>query len=111
MGEWGFQKVFGRGYVMKEIHVYKGQSVVSPVIYLNVFEGNGLDVWDACGKLNCRDFTLVAISGLAWDANLSPWEAEPIFKGDDFQGGADEYLNELTPEMRTAKGIKWILEV
>jgi len=84
---------------MKEIHVYKGRTAEAPVIYLNVFEGDGSDVWDACGKLNCSDFTLVAISGLSWDADLSPWEAEPIFRGDNFRGGADGYLGELTREM------------
>ncbi len=40
--------------------------------------------------------TLVCISGVDWDRDLSPWPAERVFRGgDDFSGGADAFLRIL----------------
>ena len=41
--------------------------------------------------------TLVALHGLDWNAALSPWPAEKVFRaGEDFAGGAPAFLLELT---------------
>lgn len=40
--------------------------------------------------------TLVCISGVDWDRDLSPWPAQRVFRGgDDFSGGADAFLRIL----------------
>lgn len=40
--------------------------------------------------------TLIAISGEDWNADLTPWQAETVFKsGEDFAGRAEEYLDFL----------------
>lgn len=37
--------------------------------------------------------TLVSISGMDWNRDLSPWKAEKVFKGEeDFSGGADDFM-------------------
>jgi len=55
-----------------------GDTPGGPIIYLNVFEGNGEDVWARCQELDCPDFSLVAVSPPDWDDALSPWPSEPI---------------------------------
>lgn len=67
-----------------------------PVIYLNVFEGDGADVWAACRELGCPPFVLAAIGGLDWNRELSPWECDGTVRDSDpFAGGAPAYLDEL----------------
>lgn len=67
-----------------------------PLVYLNVFQGNGEDVWNACRDLGCGPFTLAAIGGLDWNRELSPWPCEGTVRdAEPFAGGADMYLNEL----------------
>lgn len=71
-----------------------------PVIYLNVFRGDGSGVWEACRALGCPPFALVAIGGLDWNRDLSPWECEPVTRaGEPFAGGAADYLDVLLGEV------------
>lgn len=43
---------------------------------------------------------LVALYDLDWNADLSPWPAEKVFRGgEDFAGRADAFLQELTEEI------------
>lgn len=67
-----------------------------PVIYLNVFQGDGSDVWNACRELGCPPFVLVAVSGLDWNRELSPWECDGTVRdAEPFAGSASVYLDEL----------------
>lgn len=67
-----------------------------PVIYLNVFQGDGADVWDVCRELDCPPFTLIAVGGLDWNRELSPWECDGTVRdAEPFAGGAAVYLDEL----------------
>lgn len=67
-----------------------------PVVYLSVYQGNGADVWEACQSLDCPPFVLVAIGGLDWNRDLSPWGCEAVTRdGEPFGGGARAYLDEL----------------
>lgn len=44
--------------------------------------------------------TLVSISGMDWNRDLSPWKAEKVFKGEeDFSGGADDFMEKLEQEV------------
>lgn len=41
--------------------------------------------------------TLVTVNGMDWNGDLSPWKAPKVFKGEeDFSGGADRFMEELT---------------
>lgn len=44
------------------------------------------------------DAAVVAVSGMDWDRDLSPWPAPPVFRGRPFSGGAAPYLRRLTEE-------------
>lgn len=49
------------------------------------------------GLLDGLNVVFVAVDKVNWDRELSPWPAPKAFRGgDDFAGGADNYLQELT---------------
>lgn len=88
----------------KQITVYSECVEGAPVIYLPVVMGNGSDVYDRCQELDCPPFTLVAIGGLDWNRELSPWscdgtvrDAEPF--GGQASGFLDELLNRIIPKV------------
>ena len=40
---------------------------------------------------------MIAVSGLDWNRDMSPWEAPPIYGTDPpFAGGASDHLQDLT---------------
>lgn len=84
---------------MKDIYIYKNHTKKAPSIYLNVFEGDGADIWDECLKLNIPAVTMIVISGISWDEELSPWKIPPVFHNNNFQGKADIYISELISEI------------
>ncbi len=84
----------------KSVTLYGGGRKEDPVVYLNTVRGEGREVWQACRSARCPSFTLAAISGLAWDHDMSPWSVPPIAPGDTpCTGGADDYLRVLTGQI------------
>ena len=84
----------------KKITVYTALAENRPVIYLTTYNDDGGEVYAEVQKGSCPDFTLVTISGLNWEAELSPWAAGDLFKYSEmFTGGADVYLKLLTEEI------------
>jgi predicted alpha/beta superfamily hydrolase len=68
-----------------------------PVVYIHTTDEEA----EAVAKLqvNAR-FILVAVDGVDWDNDLSPWPAPKAFRnGNNFAGGADAYLKELTEDI------------
>ena len=91
----------------KQITVYSERAEGAPVIYLPVVMGDGSEVYECCRELDCPSFTLVAISGLDWNRELSPWacdgtvrDAEPF--GGQAAGFLDELLNQIIPEVESS---------
>lgn len=82
----------GGGPVEYGVKLIKGESG-APLI---VTVGGGEDaaaVRERAIALAGRDFSLAVITGVDWDASLSPWAAPPVFKkGKPFGGGADKLL-------------------
>lgn len=67
-----------------------------PVIYLNVFQGDGGDIWGVCQELGCPPFVLATIGGLDWNRELSPWGCDGTVRdAEPFSGEAVTYLDEL----------------
>lgn len=84
----------------KTISVWGANSAIDnapvPLVYLNVFQGDGADVWTACCELECPPFVLVAIGALDWNRELSPWACDGTVRDvEPFSGGAAAYLKEL----------------
>lgn len=84
----------------REIAVYPSRGSHRPIIYLNTFEGEGERVYQTLLDMECPDFTLVAISGLDWYHDMTPWAMPPVTEGaPPCTGGAGEYLRLLTQEI------------
>lgn len=84
----------------KKITLYPALAENKPVIYLTTYNDDGGEVYDELQKQGCPDFTLVTVSGLNWEAELSPWTAGNLFKYSEmFTGGADAYLQFLTQQV------------
>lgn len=66
------------------------------VVYLHTASPEASAVWELTG----RDYALVSIEGLDWNRDLSPWPHEKVFTGgEDFAGGAEDYLKTLTGQI------------
>ncbi len=83
----------------RTIEIY-GEEKKGPLVLMHSDHGEAAEVWENCGKNGNSDFTLCGISGIDWEQDLSPWEADPVFKkAPPFKGGADAYLTELCNEI------------
>ncbi len=84
----------------RAVTVYSSVAAGGPVVYLNTFEEEGGRVYQALRGSGRPDFTLVAVSGLNWNHDMSPWEIPPLSKSAaPGTGGAEEYLQLLTNEI------------
>lgn len=80
----------------KRVEVFPAAAPGCPVLYLHTVEDNGGAVYEAVQARTGMDFSLVAVSRLDWNADLSPWAAPAVFaKGAPFSGGAGAYLSLL----------------
>lgn len=81
----------------KNVSIFPAAGPDRPVIYLNTFEEEGRQIYELAQAANCPDFSLVAVSGLAWNHDLSPWETPSLTSaGEPFTGGGETYLSLLT---------------
>lgn len=63
-------------------------------------------------KLTDRDFALIAIDGIDWNRDLTPWYHEKVFaKGEAFAGKADDYLAVLTDKLIPAAEQEFALDL
>ena len=69
---------------------------LNPIVYLHVYDGDGLGVLTECGNIDCPPFTLVAIKPACWNDNLTPWKCPGLFADDaPFAGHAQDQLRLL----------------
>ena len=76
---------------MKEYSVYGNIEGGVPLILINTYEGDGSSEWEALRKMGLPPFTLVVVHGMDWDADMGPFPADPVFKGQKFLGHAHFY--------------------
>ena len=77
----------------KRVDVYLGKKPGSPAIYLNTFSNAVNSVYKNLTEPCCPDFSLVAISKLKWDHDMTLWYMGPISIHDTpCTGGADDYM-------------------
>ena len=87
----------------KTVSVWPGSQPGAPAVYLNTYGEEGGQVRAEMAKLGCPDCSLVAVSGLDWDKDLSPWPAPAVRRGEEpFAGGAAEYLAWMTGSLLPA---------
>lgn len=83
----------------KKAEIYEGPAG-APAVYLNTFGGEGNQILRELSALPCPACSLIAISRLDWDHDMSPWKIPPISPNDTpCTGGADEYLGLLCGEI------------
>ena len=72
----------------------------TPLIVLNSFGDEWKYIVEALDSLGVTSYSMLAVTSSEWNKDLSPWDADAVFKGEpDFKGGADEYLKRLTEEI------------
>lgn len=79
----------------KQIHIYPSVAPGRPVIYLNTFAQEEPQILAAMQQAQCPDCSLIAVSGLDWDRDMSPWAVEDKMAGGPYAGGATEHLRFL----------------
>lgn len=84
----------------KQITVLPAKKPDKPVVYLNTFANAINSVYKNLQALDSPDFSLVAISKLKWDHDMTPWYMPPISKHDTpCTGGADDYIRLMLEEI------------
>ena len=79
---------------------FRSKTPDAPLVVLNTIEGEGALVFNSVRSMTDADFSLLEVSGMDWNRDLSPWEAPAVFKNDaQFGGKADDYLHELTEKV------------
>lgn len=92
-----------------KVDVYKSDSVDAPQVVLLCYDdGEGAKIYEALKKISDAPLTLIAVSGLDWNNDMSPWPSKAVFKGmPDFGGKSGEFLEKLI-EMLPEASIRYI---
>lgn len=78
----------------------RGDERLNHIVYLHVYDGDGLDVLKECQAIGCPPFALVAIKPACWNDDLTPWECPGLFADDaPFAGHAQDQLRLLEEEI------------
>lgn len=84
----------------KDINLFGQTDRPAATVYLHTVRGEGYAVWEECLKMGAGEFTLVEVSGVDWNDDLSPWPIDKLFADDEPCGGkAGEWLAVLTGEV------------
>ncbi len=77
----------------KTTSIFPSTKPEAPIIYLNIFSDEGQKVYETAQDTVWPLFTLVSISDLDWNHDMSPWNSPPAFKNvEPCTGGAVDYL-------------------
>lgn len=79
--------------------LHKADNPKAPLIVLNTFGNEGEAVLEAVHADKMKDFSMLVVSDMDWNRDLSPWVAPAVFKNDEpFGGKADGFLKELVEQ-------------
>lgn len=73
-----------------EIKVCKPQNPTGHVVWIH--ENDTSELWNL---LKDTGVTLITVTDADWNRDLSPWQADRVFRGGDFTGGAPVHLAAL----------------
>ncbi len=83
----------------KSVAVYPSAFEAAPLVVFNHFTGDGEEIAESIAALGCES-SLLVVSALDWNRDMSPWESPPVMKNDaPYLGGASDYLSLLTGEI------------
>ncbi len=87
-----------------EIEKYKvtiyGEEGAKTLVLVHENHDEGSEIWELLSGKTKSGIMLACISGIAWNHDMTPWEAPAFFKkADPFTGGADEYMKKLEGTM------------
>ena len=84
----------------KTVKIFPAEKENAPLVIFNTFEDDGESVYAAVKKITDVEFSLAAVGGIRWEAEMSPWKCLPVYKGvAPCTGEADAYLDTLTKEI------------
>ena len=84
----------------KTVSVFSSAKPGTPVIYLNTFSNEGQQVFQTAQDAGCPPFTLVAVSDLNWNHDMTPWDSPSVFKNaPPCTGGGNDYIRLLIEEI------------
>ena len=84
----------------KTVKIFPAEKENAPLVILNTFEDDGESVYAAAKKITDVEFSLAAVGGILWEAEMSPWKCPPVYKGGaSCTGEADAYLETLTKQI------------
>ena len=84
----------------RDNHIGDNGNCFNRIVYLHVYDGDGLDVLSECQRIGCTPFTLVAIKPACWNDDLTPWKCPGLFADDvPFAGRAQDQLRLLEEEI------------
>ena len=89
----------------KQAVLYPSAENNSPLILLNGYSDEGASVIQAMREMDTPDCSLLIVTDLNWDHDMTPWYCPPIRENNPpCTGGADDYLNllltKILPEAR-----------
>lgn len=84
----------------KSISVFPGAEPDAPVIYLNTYANEGLQVFQTAQAAGCPPFTLVTIGGMDWNRDMAPWDSPAAFKGEESSATPWAGCSPCTPSTR-----------
>ena len=80
----------------RKIHLYYPCKGCYQAIFLPAEDSDGSAIYQECMENTEKDFVLIAVCDVSWNADLSPWKADAIFKKTEpFLGNGDQYLKEI----------------
>lgn len=80
----------------KSVSLFITNTPNCPIIYLNSYQNNALEVFNCLLSLSSPPFNLAILSNLDWGKDMCPWDCPPLFTGDSpCYEGATSYLTFL----------------
>lgn len=90
------EEIFDDSIDGKRLTLVRSDAKTDAVVWLHALDNRWQSLLEQCRALGCAPFHLALVSGLDWDADLSPWPCPPmITRHDNFAGSADAHLQWL----------------
>ena len=83
----------------RRVKLFTSKRNDAPLVVLNTVQDEGRAVWGMVRSITDMEFSLLAVSDIEWNDEMSPWPSETVVNGNMFGGKADMYLGMLIEEI------------